>query len=174
MNMRGTLLGAILATTAACADLDIKVHTDYDPAADFSKYQTYSWIKTPRTGNPLIEERIVQAVDAQLSAKGWRKVAAGPSDVALGVQVTSQEQERLDTFYSGWGGYGHMGMAQSEVIKYTVGTIIVDMFDSRTKQPIWRGTATDTISDDPQKNTALMQEAMDKLFQGFPPKPAGS
>jgi hypothetical protein len=159
--------------TGACASLDIKVHTDYDPAADFSKYETYSWIERPRTGNPLMEERMIQMVDTQLSAKGWRRVVAGPSDVALGVRVTTKEQERVDTFYTGWGGDGHRGLAQSEVLEYGAGTIIVDMFDARTKQPVWRGVATDAVADDPWKNTAPMRKALDKLFQGFPPKPAG-
>lgn len=176
MNIRGALLGAVLVMATGCADLNVKVNTDYDPAVDFSKYKTYSWIRTPDSGNPLMDERIVHTLDAQFSAKGWRKIAAGQSDVAIGVQLTAKEQERVDTFYNGWGGYGRFGMAQgmaqSTVTTFTVGTLIVDMFDTRTKQPIWRGTASDTVSEDPQKNTALMQEAVDKLFRAFPPKPA--
>lgn len=173
MNIRRVLFCAVAATAAACGDLNVRVNTDYDPAVDFSKYKTYSWIQTPDSGNPLMDDRIVHTLDAQLSAKGWRKIAAEPSDVAVGVKLTSKEQERVDTFYNGWGGWGRFGMtqgmAQSEVIKYTVGTLIVDMFDARTRQPIWRGTVTDTVSEDPQKNTALMQTGMDKLFKGFPP-----
>ena len=57
------------------------VVTDFDHQANFSKYKTYSWqdIKPP---NSLWDSRIKNAVDAELSAKGWTSVKTG-GDVAI-------------------------------------------------------------------------------------------
>jgi hypothetical protein len=47
-----------------------QVQTDFDHQANFSQYKTYSWqeIKPP---DSLWDSRIMKAVGAQLSAKGW-------------------------------------------------------------------------------------------------------
>jgi len=165
------LFGLLALLLGACASMDVQ--TDYDRAADFSRYTTYAWVKVPQTHNPLMAERIMAAVDGQLSAKGWRKVAEGQADVAIDARVTAHENERVDTYYSGgpgfYGRWGGMGMASSTVTTYTVGTLVVDMFDAKTKQAIWRGTASDTVSDNPQKNAQLIQEGVQKMFQTFPP-----
>ena len=53
--------------------------------------------------------------------------------------------------------------------KYTQGTLVVDIWDARTKELIWRGTATDSVSDSPEKNEKKMKKAMEKLFKNYPP-----
>ena len=61
-------------------------------------------------------------------------------------------------------------MATTHVNTYTVGTLVVDLFDTATKQVIWRGWATDTLPDSPQKETKKLDKDIEKLFKGFPPK----
>jgi hypothetical protein len=46
---------------------------------------------------------------------------------------------------------------------------VIDIFDAKTKEPLWRGTATRTLSDEPQKNTENLNKAVVKLFKDFPP-----
>jgi Uncharacterized alpha/beta hydrolase domain (DUF2235)/Domain of unknown function (DUF4136) len=52
---------------------------------------------------------------------------------------------------------------------YVVGTLVVDLFDSRTKQLIWRGWATDALPDNPKKETKKLDKEIE-LFKDFPPK----
>jgi Domain of unknown function (DUF4136) len=52
---------------------------------------------------------------------------------------------------------------------YEQGTLIVGVYDGRTKQLVWRGTGTDTLSDKPEKHTAQMNEAIAKMFEQYPP-----
>ena len=82
----------------------------------------------------------------------------------------------LNTFYSGgYGGYGWRGMggmgwaSTTTVNEYTVGTLVVDIFDAKTKQLVFRGTASDELSDKPEKNAKKLAKASDKLFKDFPP-----
>jgi hypothetical protein len=48
--------------------------------------------------------------------------------------------------------------------------MVVDLFDTATKQVIWRGWATDALPDSPQKETKKLDKDIEKLFKGFPPK----
>jgi hypothetical protein len=45
----------------------------------------------------------------------------------------------------------------------------VDIFDAKTKQLMFRGTAQDEISDKPEKNVKKLAKASDKMFKDFPP-----
>ncbi|MBO9718516.1 MAG: DUF4136 domain-containing protein [Pseudoxanthomonas sp.] len=171
------LIPIALATLllASCASSPT-VHTDADPSANFSGYRTFTWLAKPDQQGvpPLASQRIVEYVNAQLRAKGWTESASG--DVAVVAHVATQQQQSLDTMYSGpmyggWGWYGGMGMgsATTRVRTYTVGTLVVDLFDAGTKQAIWRGTASDTVPDDPAKGDALLRAGIAEMFAGFPP-----
>ena len=86
-------------------------------------------------------------------------------------------KRNVNTFYSGgmggygyrYGGMGGMGTASTTVSEYTVGTLVVDMFDAKTKNLVFRGTAEDEISDKPEKNAKKLDKASEKLFKNFPP-----
>jgi hypothetical protein len=148
---------------------------DYDKSVDFSKYKTYSWGKGTPARNPLAEERIVQAVDAQLQAKGWKKVE-GQGDAVVSTHVAVEDRMSLDTMYSGWdyawGWHGAtLGTVTSTSYSYKVGTLLVDIFDSGKKTVIWRGTVEDTLPTKitPEKSEKKINAAVGKLFRSFPP-----
>ena len=62
-----------------------------------------------------------------------------------------------------------MGTTTTTVRQYTVGTIILDMWDAQKKQLVWRATASDTVSDNPQKNAETIRKAATKLLEHYPP-----
>ena len=157
----------LLALTSVAFSREIKV--DYDHHANFSQYKTYSWGKV-ETQNPLWDDRIKEAVDQELAKKGWTEVASG-GDVTVMAIGTTRDQPTLQTFYDGfpgwrWGGFGE---ATTWVEHYEVGTLIIDMFDSRDKKLIWRGSASDTLPDKPDKAMKDLQKSVDKMFDHFPP-----
>jgi len=157
------------------------VVTDFDHQANFSKYKTYSWqdIKPP---NSLWDSRIKNAVDAELSAKGWTSVKTGGDVAIVAIKMTST-QRTLQTFYDnfgggygggwgwrGFGGYGDsFGDATTTEHDYKDGTLVVDLFDAKTKQLIWRGSAEDMLSDKPEKNEKNLEKGVTKMFKDFPP-----
>lgn len=169
----GSLAAAALA--AACSSPTVK--TDFDPNARFSSYRTYTWMAPPTGGSPLMQQRIVDGIDAKLKAKGWQRVANG--DVRVAAHVTTQERQDYTTYYNnvgygwGWGGFGP-GMATTTAYTYEVGTLIVDMFDAGTKRAIWRGNASATVPDNSDNAPALLQTSLDKMFADFPPGTAAS
>jgi hypothetical protein len=154
-----------------------KVETDYDHSANFSQFKTFMWVKPPKMDDQIQAKRIVDAVNAQLTAKGLQLVQSG-GDLAIASHVATQQEHTLNTFYNGfgggwrWGGWPG-GTATTTVDTYTVGTLVVDLFDTHPKQLVWRGTATDTVSDKPEKNAEKINKAAEKMFEKFPPKERG-
>jgi Domain of unknown function (DUF4136) len=154
-----------------------RVRTDFDPRAPFPNYKTFMWIRPPRIQtDPFMEPRLMEAVNAALTAKGWQLVTEG-ADVGLVAHVATHERHTLETFYDGFGGgwgWHHwgagFGTAYTTDQPYEVGTLVLDMFDTHTKQLVWRGLATDTLSEKPDKDTKKLNKAVDKLFKDFPPK----
>ena len=45
------------------------------------------------------------------------------------------------------------------------------MYDTKSKQLIWRGSAEDTLSDKAEKNEKSLDKGVAKMFKEFPPEP---
>ena len=153
-----------------------KVTTDYDHKADFTRYHTYTWMKA-EAGSPLWPDRIKNAVNAELSKKGLTQGGA-ESDLSLTAFGSSHNQPRLTTFYNGFGpGWGWGWHGFGDTITYVdeepVGTLVLDMFDTHDKKLVWRGVATDSLSDNPDKNEKKLEHGVADMFGHFPPKPRG-
>ena len=152
-----------------------QVKTDYDRSANFGQYKTYSWAQV-KTKDALDVDRIKTAVNAALAAKGWTQVDSGGDVSIVAVEIT-QNQQTLNTFYDGFGGGwgwrrfggGGFGEATTTTETYKVGTLVVDLFDAKTKQLIWRGTSSNTLSNNSDKNIKNLDKGADKMFKHFPP-----
>ena len=48
---------------------------------------------------------------------------------------------------------------------------VVAIFDAKSKKLVWRGSATDTLSDKSDKNIKKLNDSVQKLFEHFPPHP---
>ena len=159
-----------LATISFAQD----VRTDYDHNADFTQYKTFSFEKI-QTRNPLWVDRITSAVSAALTAKGLTQVSSGGDISIVAIEMT-KEQQTLNTFYDnfggGWGWHwgGEFGEATTTTDTYRVGTLVVDLFDAKNKKLIWRGSASDTLSNKSEKNIKNLDKGVEKLFREYPPK----
>src|ERR1700726_3922454 len=153
-----------------------QVKTDLDHQANFSQYKTYSW-QAIKPEDSLWDARIKSAVDAQMAAKGWTQVDSG-GDVSIVAIKTTQTQRTLQTFYDGmgggwrWRGFGGMGEATTTEQDYKEGTLLVDLYDAKTKKLIWRGSAENTVSDKAAKNEKNLDKGVAKMFKKFPPEPS--
>jgi hypothetical protein len=152
-----------------------QVKTDYDRSANFGQYKTYSW-EHVKTKDSLDADRIKNAVNAALAAKGWNQVDSSADVCILAIEIT-RDQQTLNTFYDGFGGGwgwrrfggGGFGEATTTTEAYKVGTVVVDLFDTKTKQLIWRGSSSDTLSNNSDKNIKNLDKGVDKMFKHFPP-----
>ena len=163
-----------LALFLQIASFAQQVKTDYDRSANFSQYKTYSWKKV-QTPDPLWVDRIKGAVDAALAAKGWTQVPSG-GDISIVAIEINRNQQTLNTYYDDfgggfrWRGLGDFGESTTTSDTYTVGTLVVDLFDAKTKDLVWRGVSSGMLSNKSAKNIANLNRGVQKLFQHFPPE----
>ena len=140
-----TVAGLLLIASAAFA---LKVKTDCDHGASFGSYKTYSW-SSVKTANSIWDERVKDAINSALVAKGLTEVPSG-GDIAVKAVESTKNQQTLQTFYDGMGGgwrWRGFGDSTTTVENYKVGTLVVDMFDASSQNLVWRGSASDTLSD---------------------------
>jgi hypothetical protein len=174
--MRRIAIAAALAFvgTAAFAQ-DVK--TDFDKNANFGAIKTFAVKIGTSWNNQISEKRISDEVAQTLTEKGWKQVDANPDALVL-LHGATEKQTSLNTFYSGgyggygyrgWGGMGGMGTATTTTSEYLVGTLVVDIFDAKSKALVFRGSASDEISDKTEKNIKKVEKATAKMFKDFPP-----
>jgi len=167
-----TVLASILLSTAAFAQ---KINTDWDRSANFATFHTYAWEPSPHPAKGFWNDRIIDAIDKQMQAKGFTKVDSNPDMWVVYSNTIHDQKQVVGTGYNmgpGWG-WGYWGGPTSVTYNTYVtkqGTLVVDIADAKNKQLLWRGDATDTISDNSNKNINTLDKAVQKLFKNFPPK----
>ena len=69
----GLALGLMLFASSSTLAQDVKYN--FMPGTNFSKYHSYKWVNIPENVHPsqIVDQEIRQAIDAQLSAKGFTK-----------------------------------------------------------------------------------------------------
>ena len=134
------------------------VKTHYDRSANFAQYKTYSWEQV-KTREPLDVDRIKNAVNAALAAKGWTRVESGGDIWILAVEEGWR-----------WSGFGAFGPTTDT---YEDRTLTVDLVDTKTKRLLWRGSSTDRLSNNSDKNIKNLDKGVEKLFKKFPSSSSG-
>ncbi|HEY2799181.1 MAG TPA: DUF4136 domain-containing protein [Chthoniobacterales bacterium] len=168
---------------AACSTSPVTVATNYDHAASFGKYKTYT-LAPPKTGEKMAaisEEALRDTLRTQLAARGITEASGKKADLDVVRHVFIQEkvsvQQYTDWGYMGHGGwpyrYGYYRMWPSAPVTYTdvnqygEGTLILDFVDARTKKLVFRGTAKAVVGG-PQENAPKIKEAVGKIVAEFP------
>jgi uncharacterized protein DUF4136 len=174
--MKRALVTAIsLAAALACSTLQTSY--DYDKAANFSQYKTWSLKDDGSIKNPLLFKRFEAAVTDEMSKKGLTRSDDNP-DLWVAAHTRLSKETRVSTYDSGWGygygwrgGYAGGGMTTSTVQDIPVGTLIVDLADAHRKELVWRGTATDTLDPhaSPEDREKKLREAVAQMFANYPP-----
>lgn len=170
MRLVKVCIGLVIlsATSLALASVSF----DFDKAADFSKYKTYQWKEGTSLPNPLMQERLKAAVEAQLRAKGVTP-ATDKADLIVTTHGRLEKQQSVDMTTFGYGGYygyaGGMATTSATVREIPIGTILVDLVDAAANKLVWRGTGQDVVSTKPEKNEAKINRIIPKMFKDFPP-----
>lgn len=170
MKLRlGVMVCAIFAV-AVIADAQ-KVQTDYDRQFNFSQLRTFTVQFGSAWNNPLQQQRAKEDVTRELTAKGWSEAPdPNSADAVVVIHGAVHQEKSLDTWYSGGGWGWGPGMSNTTVNTVHVGEMQINIFDAKTKQMVFRGTAQDDLSDKPEKNAKKIDKSVQKIFKDFPPR----
>ncbi|HEX4240781.1 MAG TPA: DUF4136 domain-containing protein [Steroidobacteraceae bacterium] len=196
MSNRQLLSLAVAGALAVgvCACTTIPVRTDANPNLSVAMCHTYAFApehvanadQPAAYGNPLNAERLRTAIESNLSAKGLQRVERANADCVVGYAMGSRQvfNDYYAGFGPGWGGgwgrhggfYGAWGWDYPYVSDET--RIAVDIFDAKSRTPIWHAAASQNVSDltGPQAE-AKISAGTAAIFAKYPlavPLPAGS
>jgi hypothetical protein len=198
LNLRiihAVVAGAVALGLSACNTVAVK--TDYARDMSASICHTYAFAmehvanadQPAAYGNPLNAERLRNAIQSNMAARGIQLVERASADCVVGYAMGSRQV--FDGYYGGYGagwgfggfrrGYGFRGgwgwgydgpWVQNET------RIAVDLFDAKSHKPIWHASASQNVYDlsGPQA-VQKIDMATAAIFAKFPlaaPLPAGA
>ena len=178
-NILLTLAAATALAGAGCSSITTNV--DYDPATNFGSYKTFAFKDVHGRGEFQMK-RVEAAIEKTLAARGLTKMdarAEGKPDLWVVLHARLKHDKQITSYNAGWGwgwgwhwhGWGGGGITTARVYDVPVGTLVVDLVDTKEKELVWRGVASRDVDagETPQDRAEITQKAVDRLFEGFPP-----
>jgi hypothetical protein len=175
--MKRLTLILLLIISGAVSVAAQKVRAEADPNVDLSRYKTYTWAQGMAGANALVNAQIVMEVDRALAAKGLQKVDTDPELTIAAWAWTESDSHVTNPSWAPALNSINTGVAVgAQSWPVTKGTLVIDISDSKTKNGVWRATASDTLSHGPSGNKAVdaknaqkpIKKAVEKMFKKFP------
>jgi Domain of unknown function (DUF4136) len=183
-RVRATAAGALGLALAACTSLPVT--TDSNPNMSVTNCHTYSFAaehvangyQPAAYGNPLNAERLRNAIAANLAARGIQAAPNGAAECVVGYAMGTRQVfddwgygaawgygwGRRSAYYGGWGGWGWDGPYVRDETR-----IAVDLFDAKSRTPIWHASVSQYVSDMTGPNAeAKINEGTAAIFAKFP------
>jgi hypothetical protein len=141
---------------AGCAPLRVNSYLERD--VNFARYHAYAWMERTAfsTGDPRLDnnrffsQRIEDAVDLQLAARGFEKVRPHAADLVIQIHARVDHRRQVGD---------------------TTGTLFIDFIDTRTNRLAWRGWAegsVDGVIDDQRWMEKVIDETVAKILARLP------
>ena len=182
------IVAVIIIVAAACSG--VKVTTDVDKTADFTKYETVSYLgwqeDIDKVINEFDQERIRSVLKAEMEKRNI-KIVDQDGDMVLSIFLVSDKKTSITAYTNyygggagygygrgrrgrgGWGG-GHATTTYSES-DYVEGTMVFDVFDLESKDLVWQGVGVGTIKENPEKREKSLPKAVATVLKDFPIAP---
>jgi hypothetical protein len=171
--------GISMLTVAVAGCATLRVNAYLDRSADFTRYASYAWADHGAfaTGDPRLDnnrffiQRIEDAVDMHLAARGFEKTSPGAADVLIHIHAQMEQQietARLDPID------GHCVDDECRPEVYDVGTLMVDVMDARTNRLVWRGWAErglDGVIDNQRAMERTVDDVVARILARWPRTP---
>lgn len=169
-----------LVVLFGCSDL--KVTSDYDKEVNFDDYDSFlilPWIQGDTLINRFDKARVVNAVKTQMMNHGHAYDETTPKlVVSLFLKLDNRTTTTAYTGhyggygygygYPGWGWGGGMSSTTYSDYHYTVGALVIDVYDAKTKNLVWQGVGAGTVDDNPQSREQRVPRNISSIFKKYP------
>ena len=182
---RKLVILSVLIIIFGCSS--IKVSQDYKPTIDYSNLKTYAWQSETqektgdtRLDNPLLDNRIRDAVDNFLLEKSYKRNTESIPDFYVAYVLNIFR--RIDSsggstgFSFGFGSFGRssgFGISTgSQAGEYDESMLVIDFIETGSGNLLWRGIGTRRFSQHskPEETTENVNETVNKILSQFPPQ----
>jgi hypothetical protein len=179
------MMGGALIALGACTSLPVK--TDINPSMSVANCHSYAFAdehvantdQPSAFGNPLNAERLRQAIESNMAAKGFQKTSDRKSaDCVVGYAMGTRQvfDDYYGSFGVGWGwggGWGRRGWGggigyDGPYVRDET-RISIDLFDAKSRVPIWHASVSQSVADLTGPNAVeKINAAANAIFTKFP------
>lgn len=159
---------------AAISTFGMSVKTDYDKNFNLGGLKTFAFRDQQRgDADPLKTDtlnggRIESGLTSSLEKAGFKNDTNGEPDFYIAYYAGAKEKLDVESFGYGYPRFWRRGYGQDIWTRYyTEGSIVADFIDAKTKQLVWRGIVTDTVSGSTDKYEKQINQASDELVKHF-------
>jgi len=161
-----------------------KVKVDFDKNADFSKYKTFQFLEWQENIDQILNDfdkkRIRDAFKSELDSRNLEMVDSDP-DIVFSLYLVVDQKTSVTGYTNyygggygrgyrrggwGWGG-GHSTTNYTED-DYLQGTMVLDVYDGKTKDLAWQAAGVKTIQEKPEKREKSIPKSVKKMMKKFP------
>ena len=182
--LAGFVVGCSTASQKAEQVLDqpIAVNTKIDSEADFGKYRTWSFVPLradagvdPRLTDAGVTAAFDDAVEREMFTRGYRRVEVGEGpDLLVNVHAAIEKidaayiQEHYEGSYEP--GYRTEIGGKKLAKEWEEGTVIIIIFDSRTKTALWGASAQVEVYPDldPETRRRRIDKGVGLMMESLP------
>ena len=177
----------VTAVVLAGCSTTPRVAVDFDPNYNFSAVKTYALVDYTQDdaagepGTTLVEQRIAEAIQRNMSTRGIKAVDQGQADLVVSFTVVTKDKTRINTYNTNYGFYGYRrGFpygygTEVDVRNYTEGTLIIDLVQPGEKRIVWRGASSAVLRDrSPEERRELIDSHVNAIMAEMPLRQGGS
>lgn len=138
-----------------------RADSTFDKKANFASFRTYTWAPGSHAFNPVAHKLIVDALEAEMTARGFTKVA-NCADVTLAyysMAVTNVDLKALDKIEREGG--------SSAAANKNLGKLVVVM-RSAAREQLWSASAREYLEPDIEKLGGTIRAVTARLFSTYP------
>lgn len=148
------------------------VEVEFEKTADFSRYHTYAWVPFQEpASNPANHIRITRAVERELEAKGLTKgKSAATTDLFAHYQGSREKKVKGTPSQRDSTWQPSNPTFQVDFSRVEVGTLVIELWDAKTKDIVWHAKAAEVIRREDQAED-LINQVVKRMLARYPPKP---
>jgi hypothetical protein len=153
-------------------------NSDYDQSINFDNYRTFNFTDLSQRlpVDDIVKNRIFQAIENNLTAKGFAKSENPDLLVDLGLQLDKKKKYSSNNInLNGYFGKNRRiriggGKSFANEKEYTVGTLILDFVDvtDSAEKLVWKGEISGIIKPE-SSNQENINSAINQILAAFPP-----
>lgn len=172
--LAGVLLGAL---GVACGSR-VRAASDWERGVDLGPSKTFSVARSPTLPEPLTPDqtRVVAMVDEtirrELAKKGYREAPAEAAELVLMSSFSFRDRIRVGSHacadYAP--NVSRSSCQQSTITNFDEATLLIDVYDGRSRELVWHGWATGERPEAGDGDTpAVAKQATLDILERFPP-----
>lgn len=164
--------GLALVLFAGCTTTGPAISSHPDTGVNYSSYKSFMMLKPSGLApdrnaaiTPMLVRELREEATQAFTAKGLAKSPDAYADALILVHGGLHDKLEVQELGLGYGRLGR-GLGHQELSSTTEGSLFVDVFDAKTRELVWRGSAVAEVSGMPKPDE--IKSVLNSIIARYP------